>query len=86
MEEPSRVSCGALGTKRNPNLIGSFHLPSLEKEMATHASVLAWRIPGTEKPGGWLSVGLQQQHWLETVPFIIARRGMAGLSAQSPAG
>ena len=54
--------------------------------MATHASVLAWRIPGTEKPGGWLSVGLQQQHWLETVPFIIARRGMAGLSAQSPAG
>ena len=25
---------------------------SLEKEMATHASVLAWRIPGTEEPGG----------------------------------
>ena len=29
----------------------------LEKEMATHSSVLAWRIPGTEEPGGLLSVG-----------------------------
>ena len=28
----------------------------LEKEMATHSSVLAWRIPGTEKPGGLLSM------------------------------
>ena len=29
----------------------------LEKEMATHSSVLAWRIPGTVKPGGLLSMG-----------------------------
>ena len=29
----------------------------LEKEMATHSSVLAWRIPGTGKPGGLLSLG-----------------------------
>jgi len=29
----------------------------LEKEMATHCSVLAWRIPGTEEPGGLLSMG-----------------------------
>ena len=29
----------------------------LEKEMATHSSVLAWRIPGTEEPGGLLSMG-----------------------------
>ena len=29
----------------------------LEKEMANHSSVLAWRIPGTEEPGGLLSVG-----------------------------
>ena len=28
-----------------------------EKEMATHSSILAWRIPGTEEPGGLLSVG-----------------------------
>ena len=30
----------------------TFHFPALEKEMATHSSVLAWRIPGTGKPGG----------------------------------
>ena len=30
---------------------------ALEKEMATHASVFSWRIPGTEEPGGLLSVG-----------------------------
>ena len=29
----------------------------MEKEMATHSSVLAWRIPGTEEPGGLLSMG-----------------------------
>ena len=29
----------------------------LEKEMATHSSILAWRIPWTEKPGGLLSRG-----------------------------
>ena len=31
----------------------------LEKEMATHSSILAWRIPGTEKPSGLQSMGLQ---------------------------
>ena len=29
----------------------------MEKEMATHSSVLAWRIPGTGEPGGLLSMG-----------------------------
>ena len=29
-----------------------FHFHALEKGMATHSSVLAWRIPGTEEPGG----------------------------------
>ena len=32
----------------------------LEKEMATHSSILAWRIPWTEKPGGLLSMGSQR--------------------------
>ena len=31
----------------------------LEEEMATHSSILAWRIPWTEEPGGLLSIGLQ---------------------------
>ena len=35
----------------------SFHFHALEKEMATHTSVLAWRIPGTGEPGGLPSVG-----------------------------
>ena len=34
-----------------------FHFHALEKEMATHSSVLAWRVPGTGEPGGPLSVG-----------------------------
>ena len=32
----------------------------LEKEMATHSNILAWRIPGTEEPGGLQSIGLQR--------------------------
>ena len=35
----------------------NFHFHALEKEMATHSSVLAWRIPGTGEPGGLLSMG-----------------------------
>ena len=34
-----------------------FHFHALEKEMATHSSVLAWRIPGTGEPGGLQSLG-----------------------------
>ena len=34
-----------------------FYFDALEKEMATHSSVLAWRIPGTGEPGGLLSMG-----------------------------
>ena len=35
----------------------TFYFHALEKEMATHSSVLAWRIPGTGEPGGLLSLG-----------------------------
>ena len=35
----------------------TFHFHALEKEMATHSSVLAWRIPGTGEPRGLPSVG-----------------------------
>ena len=42
---------------------------SLEKETATHSSILAWRIPWTEKPGGLESMGLQRVgHDLVTKP------------------
>ena len=36
------------------------HFQALEKEMATHSSVLAWRIPGTGEPGELLSMGLHR--------------------------
>ena len=35
----------------------TFHFPALEKDMATHSSVLAWRILGTGEPRGLLSMG-----------------------------
>ena len=35
----------------------AFHFPALEKEIATHSSVLAWRIPGMGEPGGLPSLG-----------------------------
>ena len=35
----------------------TFHFRALEKEMATHSSILAWRIPGTGEPGGLPSMG-----------------------------
>ena len=35
----------------------TFHFHALEEEMATHSSVLAWRIPGTAEPGGLPSMG-----------------------------
>ena len=35
----------------------TFHLHALEKEMAAHSSVLAWRIPGMAEPGGLPSMG-----------------------------
>ena len=41
---------------RLSNFTFTFHFHAL-KEMATHSSVLAWRIPGTEEPSGLLSMG-----------------------------
>ena len=38
----------------------TFHSHALEKEMVTHSSVLAWRIPGTGEPGGLPSTGLHR--------------------------
>ena len=48
----------------------TFHFHALEKEMATHSSVLPWRIPGTREPGGLPSVGLHKSQtrlkWLSS--------------------
>ena len=62
-EEPGRLqSMGSLGVGHDWATLLSlftfiFHFHALEKEMATHSSVLAWRVPGTGEPGGLPSVG-----------------------------
>ena len=48
---------GHWGSDTTEQLHFNFSLSCLEKEMATHSSVLAWRIPGTTEPGGLPSVG-----------------------------
>ena len=47
----------AEGWTRLSDLTFTFHSGALEKEMTTHSSVLAWRIPGTAEPGGLPSMG-----------------------------
>ena len=46
---------------RLSNFTFTFYFHALEKEMSTHSSVLAWRIPGMGEPGGLPSMGLQSQ-------------------------
>ena len=45
------------GTPLQYSFTFTFHFHALEKEMATHSGVLAWRIPGTGEPGGLPSMG-----------------------------
>ena len=47
----------AEGRTRLSDFTLTFHFHALEKEMATHSSVFAWRIPGTGEPGGVPSMG-----------------------------
>jgi len=61
-EELMLLNCGvgedsweSLGLQGDPTF--TFHFHALEKEMATHSSVLAWRIPGMGEPGGLPSMG-----------------------------
>ena len=56
----SLVGCGPWGHRGSDTMSDftfTFHIHALEKEMATHSSVLAWRIPGMAEHGGLLSVG-----------------------------
>ena len=48
----------AEGQTRLSDFTFTFHFHALEKEMATHFSVLAWRIPGTGEPGGLPSLNI----------------------------
>ena len=60
----------------------TFHFHVLEKEMATHSSVLAWRIPGTGEPGGLPSMGSHRvgHDWRDLAAaaetFLMSRGGV----------
>ena len=55
MEEPGRLQ--SMGSLRVGHFTFTFYFHALEKEMATHSSVLAWKIPGMGEPSGLLSMG-----------------------------
>ena len=59
MEEPDRLQSILVAKSRTrlSDFPFTLHFHALEKDMATHSSVLAWRIPGTEEPGGLPSMG-----------------------------
>ena len=50
----------------------TFHFPALEKEMATHSSVLAWTIPGMGEPGGLPSMGSHRVGRLKRLSSLAA--------------
>ena len=55
--EEATVHGVAKNQTRLSNFTFTFHFHALEKEMATHSSIVAWRIPGTGEPGGLPSMG-----------------------------
>ena len=63
------------------NFTFSFHFHALEKEMATHSSVLAWRIPGTGEPGGLPSMGSHRigHDWSDLAQHTLWRKDSAML-------
>ena len=52
----------AEGRTRLSDFTFTFHFHALEKEVATHSSILAWRIPGTGEPGELPSMGSMRSH------------------------
>ena len=71
MAQRLKVSACNVGVREDP----------LEKEMATHSSILAWRTPWTEEPGGLQSIGLQRvgHNWVTSLTMLSASCEMPGL-------
>ena len=75
----SLVGCSPWVAKSWPRLsdfTSTFHFHALEKEMATHSSVLAWRVPGTGKPGGLPSLGLHRvgHDWSDLAVLLLIQQ------------
>ena len=73
------------------NFTFTFHFHALEKEMATHSSVLAWRIPGTGEPGGLPSMGSHRvgHNWSDLAGSSVvnnspAKVGVTGATGSIP--
>ena len=62
----------------------TFHFHALEKEMATHSSVLVWRLPGTREPGGLPSMGLQSRTRLNRLSSSMLHRTRCSLLHREP--
>ena len=62
---PLLCPCWVLAIWEGADFTFTFHFHALEKEMATHSSILAWRIPGMAEPGGLPSMGSHRvrHHW-----------------------
>ena len=74
------VGCSPWGhykSDKTERLHITFHFHALEKEMATHSSVLAWRIPGMAEPGGLLSMGSHrvEHDWRDLAAAAAETRG-----------
>ena len=71
---------------RLSNFTFTFHFHALEKDMATHSSVLAWRNPGTGEPGGLPSMGLHRvgHNWSDLAVAAAATTTWMNLKAHSP--
>ena len=81
----SLVGCSPWGrweSTRLSDFTFTFHFHALEKEMATHSSVLAWRIPGTGEPGGLPSMGSHRvgHDWSDLAAAVAAAAGRMELS------
>ena len=82
-EEPGGLqSMGSLSRTWLSDFTFTFHFHALEKEMATHSSVLAWRIPGTEEPIGLPSMGSHRvgHDWSDLAAAAVQDICMAGIS------
>ena len=77
----SLVGYSPWGRTRLRDITFTFHFHALEKEMAPHSSVLEWRIPGTEEPGGLQSITLHRvwHDWSDLAAAAVASE--AGLSS-----
>ena len=74
------------GQTRLSNFTFTFHFHALEKEMATHSSVLAWRIPGTREPGGLPFMGLHRvgHDWSDLAVAVAVIRALTSFMRASP--